>query len=121
MNAAPLHFARAVRFLCGGLLVWAAVFLFTYVFGAIACARGFSYALWLGVSVVPLLLLLVAALSLGALHVIARRADRLQDGIARRSDDTRRVVAHVAIAVCGLALIAIVWNALPLLLRVNLC
>jgi hypothetical protein len=121
MNAAPLHFARAVRFLCGGLLVWAALFLITYVFAAIACARGFPQTVWLGLSVVSLLLLLAAALALGALHAIARRADRLQDGIARRSDDTRRVVAQIALAVCALALIAIVWNALPLVLTVNRC
>ncbi|MGH8666683.1 MAG: hypothetical protein ACREUX_20660 [Burkholderiales bacterium] len=121
MSGPSLDFARAVRFLCGGLLVWAGLFLFTYVFAAIACARGFSYALWLGLGIVPLLLLLAAALSLGVLHVIARRADRLQDGIARRSDDTRRVVADIATMVCTLALIAIVWNALPLLLTVNRC
>ena len=121
MSNSYLDFPRAVRFLCGGLLLWAAVFLATYVFAAIACARGFSYALWLGLGVVPLLLLILAALSLGVLYVIARRADGLQDGIARRSDDTRRVVAHVAITVCTLALIAIVWNALPLLLTVNRC
>ncbi|MPZ42678.1 MAG: hypothetical protein GEV05_04585 [Betaproteobacteria bacterium] len=121
MSAPSLDFARAVRFLCGGLLVWAALFLFTYIFAAIACTRGFSYALWLGLGVVPLLLLLAAALSLGVLYVIARRADRLQGSIARRSDDTRRVVAHVATMVCGLALIAIVWNALALLLTASRC
>ena len=118
----PLHFARTIRFLCGGLLVWAALFLSTYVFAAIACARGFSYALWFGLGVVPVLLLLGAALALGVLYVIARRADGLQhDGVARRSDDTRRVVAHVATMVCGLALIAIAWNALPVLLTAIRC
>jgi hypothetical protein len=122
MNPAPsLHFARAIRFLCGGLLVWAALFLFTYVFAAIACARGFSYAVWFGLGVVPLLLLLGAALALGVLYVIARRADRLQNGVARRSDDTRRVVARIATMVCGLALIAIIWNALPVLLTASRC
>jgi hypothetical protein len=121
VSAPSLHFARAIRLLCGGLLVWAALFLFTYIFAAIACARGFSYALWFGLGVVPLILLLAAGISLGVLYVIARRADRLQDGIARRSDDTRRVVSHVATLVCALALIAIAWNALPVLLTASRC
>ena len=121
MSVPSLHFARTIRFLCGGLLVWAALFLFTYVFAAIACARGFSYALWLGLGVVPFVLLLAAGSALGVLYVIAHRADRLQDRIARRSDDTRRVVAHVATMVCTLALIAIAWNVLPVLLTASRC
>jgi hypothetical protein len=121
MSSQPLHFARSVRLLCGGLLVWAAVFLAMYVFAAVACARGFSDALWFGMGVVPLLLVLAAVVGLGIVYMLARRADRLLDGTARRSEDTRRVVAEVATIVCGLALIAIVWNTLPALLTVSRC
>jgi hypothetical protein len=116
MKTPSLHIWSGIGFLCGGLLVWAALFLCTYIFAAIACARTFSHALWLGISVVPSLLVLAGALALGVLYAIARRADRLQERIARRADDTRRVVAHVAMMVCGLALIAIVWHLLPVLL-----
>jgi hypothetical protein len=117
-----LHFARSIRFVCGGLLVWAFLFLFSYVYAAVACARGFSYALWFGVGVLPLILLTAAAVALGVLYAIARRADGLQDdGAARRSDDTRRVVGHVATIVCGLALIAILWNILPVVLTASRC
>lgn len=121
MTPPPLPFRRALGFLCGGLLIWAAVFLFTYVFAAIACARGFSHALWLGSSVVPLLLIAVAVAALGGLHALARRIDALLVNSGRRSDDTQRLVAEVAAIVCGLALIAIVWNTLPLLLHVRSC
>lgn len=121
MKFEPLHFARSVRLLCGGLLVWAAVFIATYVYVAIACARGFSYALWSGLGVVPALSLAAAAVGLGVLYVIARRADRLRDAVARRADDTQRVVSRVALIVCGLGLIAIVWHALPLVLTASRC
>jgi hypothetical protein len=121
MRTLSLHVWRSVGFLCGGLLVWATLFLCSYVFAAVACARGFSYALWLGISIVPSALVLAAALALGGVYAIARRADRLQDRVARRSDDTRRVIAHVAMMVCGLALIAIVWHTLPVLLTAVPC
>lgn len=121
MTPATLQFKHALGFLCGGLLIWAALFLFTYVFAAIACARGFSYADWLGLSVVPLLLIAAAVAALGGLHALARRIDALLARSGRRSEDTERLVADVAAIVCGLALIAIVWNTLPLLLQVRPC
>ena len=121
MNTPTLPLARSVAFLCGGLLVWAALYLFVQVFAALACARGLFYAIWFEIAIVPALLLAVTAAALAALWVVARRADKLQDGIARRNDDTRRVVAHVALEGCGLALIAIVWSAAPLLLVTNAC
>ncbi len=121
MSASPLRVWKSIGFLCGGLLVWAVAFLASYVFAAIACARGFSYTLWLGIGILPSVLLVVAAVSLGALSGIARRADRLQEPGARRTDDTRRVVAQVALIVCGLGLVAIVWNTLPVLLTASRC
>lgn len=121
MNGPSLDFGRSVRLLCGGLLVWAVLFLVTVVASAVVCARDLPYALWHGISMVPTLLLLAGAVALGAVYGIARRADQLHDGSARRSDDTRRVVAHVATTVCGLALIAIVWNVLPLVLTSIRC
>jgi hypothetical protein len=121
MSTQPLRVWKSIGFLCGGLLVWAAAFLLTYIFAGIACARDFSYALWLGIGIVPSVLLLIAAVSLGALYSIARRADRLQEPGARRVDDSRRVVAQVAMIVCGLALIAIVWNTLPVVLTASRC
>jgi hypothetical protein len=121
MSTEPLRVWRSLGFLCGGLLVWAALFLLTYIFAAIACAGGFSYAVWLGIGIVPSVLLLIAALSLGALYAIARRAERLPEPGARRIDDTRRVVARVALIVCGLGLIAIVWNILPVVLTASRC
>ena len=121
MIPAPLGFKRAIGYLCGGLLVWAALFLWTYVFAAIACARGFSHLVWLGFTVVTLLLVASAVAALGGLHALARRIDALAVRSGRRSDDTQRLVADVAAIVCGLALIAIVWNTLPLLLHVRSC
>lgn len=112
----PLRLGRSIGYLCGGLLVWAGVFLVSYIVAALACARGFAHLLWFGVAVVPIVLLATAAAGLAALYAIARRADRLQDGVARRADDDRHVVAHVALIVCGLALVALVWNALAVAL-----
>lgn len=121
MSAPAPQTGRGLWLLCGGLLVWAALFLVTCVVSAVACARDLTHALWMGISPVPVLLLLTAAVALAVLYVIARAADRMHDGSARRSDDTRRVVAHVATAVCGIALIAIVWHTLPLVLTALRC
>jgi hypothetical protein len=121
MSAPTLRVWKGLGFLCGGLLVWAGLFLLSYIVTAVSCARHAADTLWLGIGVLPAALVLVAAGALGGLHAIARRANRLQEPGARRSDDTRRVVEHEAHIVCGLALIAIVWNTLPVLLTVSRC
>lgn len=108
-------FPRAALFAAAGLLIWAADFLFVYVFAAIACARGFDGVTVLGARVVPLAsaaATLVALIATGL--VIAAGARRAATG----DPSNGAFLGAVAMATALLALIAIVFTGLPgLLLR----
>ena len=103
-------FARTALFLAAGLLVWAADFLFIYVFAALACARGFDGTYVLGVGVVPFASAAATAVALALsamLVVVARR------GHGRRKGDARAFTMQAALAACALALIAIALTGMP--------
>jgi len=103
-------FARTALFITAGLLVWAADFLFIYVFAALACARGFDGASVLGIGVVPFASAVASAVALSltaALVVAARR------GSGRRGDGARAFTVRAALAVSALALIAIALTGMP--------
>jgi hypothetical protein len=108
-------FPRTALFIAAGLLVWAADFLFIYVFAAIACARGFADVTVLGIGIVPLASFSATALALaatGAVIVSGRRR-------AATGDRSNGAFAGGLAAVAALlAVIAIVFTGLPgLLLR----
>ncbi|MCC6534779.1 MAG: hypothetical protein IT531_19715 [Burkholderiales bacterium] len=109
--------------LTGGLLIWAGLFLFSYILAALACARGFADSAWLGVGVVPLGLVLAAVAAMAGLLRLIRHARRLGARVqhARRLDDTAGVSADVARMVCLLAAIAIAWHVLPVLISGTHC
>ena len=108
--------APRVFLMTGGLLVWAALFLFCYVFTALACTHGLVYRTFIGIGVVPLVLALATMAALGAVALVLRAAGQLDTHAARRADDIESVAADVASMVCLLALIGILWNAMPPLL-----
>ena len=113
--------------LIAGPLVWTAHFLTLYIFTAIACAHGFFEHEILGVRVVPLVggavTLLAVALILDALVLSYRRwQGRPWDGRPEplpphdRNDvvSRRRFMAYAGLLLSGIALIATIWETLPI-------
>ena len=111
MRRRPLARAFAAT---GGLVIWAVQFTAVYGFTALACARGYARAAFLGIGVVPLVvtvLTLAALVPTGLLLMRSHRRDRrlaLANGHA-----TDRFLDRSAVLVSGLSLVAIVWTGLP--------
>ena len=85
------------------LLVWAAHFFFCYAWTAVACQRGGDPALALGVA---------SALAVGAAALLLARALRR----LCRAPQPVRLVVWVHFASAALALAAIVWTCVPMLM-----
>ena len=113
--------------LIAGPLVWTVHFLTLYIFTAIACAHGFFDHEIFGVRVVPLaggaVTLVAVALILDALLLSYRRwRGKPSDGEPAplpphdRNDvaSRRRFMAYAGFLLSGLALIATIWETLPL-------
>ena len=64
MSAAT--FARTTLRMFSGVLIWAAHFTLIYGFAALACARGFSDARWLGLDIVTAAIVAASVLAAGA-------------------------------------------------------
>jgi hypothetical protein len=114
--------------LIAGPLVWTAHFLTLYILTAIACAHGFFHQEFLGMRVVPLfggaVTLVAVALILDAVVLAYRRWRGLPaDGAsaplpphdANDVASRRRFMAYAGLLLSGLALIATVWETLPIL------
>jgi hypothetical protein len=111
--------------LIAGPLVWGAHFLTVYVFTALACARGFFDHQVIGIGIVQLVL---AAVSLAAVLLIADalylswyrwRGDEPagQPPIAHDRADVasrREFMAYAGLLLSAIALIATVWQTLPI-------
>ena len=113
--------------LIAGPLVWTAHFLSLYVFTAIACAHGFFEDELFGVRIVPLvggaITVIAVALILDALVLSFRRwRGRPFDGETaplppHDSNDVasrRRFMAYAGVLLSGIALIATIWETLPI-------
>ncbi len=108
------RFTRSSFFITSGLLIWAADFLFSYVFTAVAIARGIADTRVLGMSLVTLTVAIVNIFAAIATIVVLRVALRDYRAAEQESKpDIDRFVPYLAAAVAALALIAIVWNAFP--------
>jgi hypothetical protein len=113
--------------LIAGPLVWTAHFLTLYIFTAIACAHGFFRQEILGVRVVPLfggaVTVVAVALILDAVVLAYWRWRGLPSDEAPASQpphdandvaSRRRFMAYAGLLLSGLALIATVWETLPI-------
>jgi uncharacterized membrane protein YhaH (DUF805 family) len=111
-----------------GPLVWTAHFLALYIFTAIACAQGFFHDEVLGVRVVLLvggaITVLAVALIVDGIVISWRRwRERGADGApaplpphdSNDPSSSRRFIAYAGLLLSGIALIATVWETLPIL------
>ena len=113
--------------LIAGPLVWTGHFLMLYVFSAIACAKGFFHDEMLGVRVVQLfgaaVTVVAVVLILDAMMLSYRRWRGMpSDGHPAPSPphdasdvaSRRRFMAYAGLLLSGLALIATIWETLPI-------
>jgi hypothetical protein len=107
------NFAALSGSVLAGLLIWGTHFAVIYGVTGLACTRGFANARVLGVGIVELTIgaaTVLALLAAGAVLVWALR-------FAKRSDRGRiPFLMWMAAMVALLALVAIAWNGLPVLL-----
>lgn len=105
------HFTRTALRMFSGPLIWGVHFLAIYVFAAVACAReSFNPALVAAVPWAVLGMTLLAATALLAMIVPAIR-------VAKHSrDDASVFIPWATAAFAALALIAVIWETLPVLM-----
>ena len=112
---AAVHFTYVTFRMLSGLLIWAAHFLVIYVFTALACARRFSHIEWLGIGIVPWMIGVATLAAIAATLIVIWLA--LRDARASTARNTiSSFVPWMTAAFGGLALVAILWEALPVLL-----
>ena len=111
---APSFAATALR-MFAPLVIWAVHFLAIYAFTAIACERRFADTNWLGVGVVPWTIGGVTLVAAAAALVTIWLALRDVPGRAPRSE-TSQFLHWMTAAFGALTLLAILWEALPVLL-----
>ena len=114
--------------LIAGPLVWTVHFLALYIFTAIACAQGFFHHEFLGVRIVQLFGGAVTVVAVGLILDAAVLSYRRWRGMPSDGEPAplpphdandvasrRRFMAYAGLLLSGLALIATVWETLPLL------
>ena len=107
MALATGRFTRTTLRMFSGVIIWAVHFTAIYAFVALACARGFAQAQWLGASVV------VWAVSAATIVAVAAILAMLVPAL--------RAAGHafedwMTAAVAALALVAIVFETLPVVM-----
>ena len=108
-------FPRTALFVTGGLLIWAADFLFIYVFAALACARGYADTSVLGIGIVPLASAISSMIALAASGAVALAARR------RRPGGDANFRGRLAFMVAVLGLIAVLVTGVPGVLVQRTC
>lgn len=103
-------FTHDMLLLFAGPIVWALHFLAIYGFTGIACARALPAGQWLGLGWHAWVLVGAGVLAAAALLVTVRARPRSE------SPENRRFVRWVAIALAGLALLAIAWETMAVFL-----
>jgi len=98
-----------------GVLIWGAHFGIVYIFTALACARRFQDLSWLGIGIVSWTVAIASMAAVAGILLILVPAWR---NLYRRSPQsaTPAFIDWMTVAFGGLALLAIVWEAFPVIL-----
>lgn len=107
------RFTSTTFLIVGGLLAWMANFILVYVFAAVACARGFADARWLGLPIVTLVTLFASLLTGAVTILVVRLGYRLRR--VAGTDEHTRFIGFVTLACGALALVALVLLVMPVL------
>jgi hypothetical protein len=114
------RFTPTALFVCGGTLIWASDFLAIYVIAAIACARGWAALTIAGMPFVAFVgTVLTLAAGAGTIAVLRAGLKRLRS--IERVDEPARFIYFLAAAIGMLALVAILYGALPAWLLATEC
>lgn len=98
--------------------IWAGHFLSAYWIAAVWCAAGqagLAPAAW---AILGLTVLALAGIGWTARVAAVRYGGRLRSGVAVSGDaaaDRRRFLGHVALLLCALSVVAVIFTALPAL------
>jgi hypothetical protein len=104
------RFTTTVFLIWGGLMCWAGYFLFVYVFAALACARQFHHYTVAGIGIVPFATFAALPIALATTLWVVRHARR------RIRADVSPLARFLAISLGSLAVLGMVWIALPVLI-----
>lgn len=112
-----------------GLLLWTLYFLFSYVFLSLGCALGLSEIRLGGMNLVHLVILAVTLVILLAIGYLVWRAWQQYRLLGRNPASGRasspiarqRFMALVAVMIHGLAVVAVLWVAAPVILAIPPC
>jgi hypothetical protein len=91
-----------------GALIWAVHFIAIYGFTTLSCARGFATTQWLGIGIV--------AWAIGAATMIALAVAVVVVVSAARTAPVIGFTDWITAGVAALAALAIVWEALPVIM-----
>jgi hypothetical protein len=108
--------ARQIALMLSGFLAWAAQFTVVYGVTSVACARGFAETRLAGLPLVPFTILAATAAALAGTGLALARALALGRGAAAGMDPATRFLNQATVLTSGLALVAIAWQGLPVLL-----
>lgn len=112
---AEQRFTAKTLYLFGGLLIWAAHFMFVYSANAIACERGLEDVTIVGAGLIPLTIAIATVAALAAAGYVAAAAMSWRGPFTNEphGDPTTSFLRQVTIVLTLLSMIAIVLSALP--------
>ncbi len=105
-----MSFGSALLRMSAPLVIWALHFLVIYGLTGIACARGFAATRVLGLDAVPWGIAVATLIAAGAMLFTIGVAVRQ---LRRRSHSTDAFVHWMSAAAGGLALVGVLWEAVP--------
>lgn len=115
---AERRFTAKTFFLFGGLLIWAAHFMFVYSANAVACARGLEDVTVMGAGLIPFTVAIATLAALLAAGNVLATALAWRGPLASEphDDPATAFLRQVTVVLALLSMIAIVLSALPSLI-----
>jgi hypothetical protein len=114
MNSS-LHFAVTMLRMNGGLLIWGLHFGVVYGVNGIVCARNLGEAQWLGLGIMTWVVGVTTVAALAATVVLIWAALRPAGRFGPYPEPTGPFIDWITATVGAIAVLAIVWDALPVL------